>query len=151
MQMKQNNHKTIAFLILLIFLAGFGTIFYNYKNASDKLQPKNRYIIISPLFLMAVYNNFNNKQLTKDTARAYLHDQQYANKTFVAFQCRVPTETIMTIIGPAPKIWHVPFFPKRYFVRLKPDLSRGLDIILELNRGLDGNLDGLNSELFSKL
>ena len=42
-------------------------------------------------------------------------------------------------------------FANRYFVRLDPDLSRGLDIILELNRGIEGSLDGLNPELFERL
>jgi len=70
--------------------------------------------------------------------------------TEVAFQCEVPAGTIMTIIGKAPKVWHLPFLANRYFVQLDPDLSRGLDIVLELNRGLEGNLDGLNSELFNR-
>jgi len=56
----------------------------------------------------------------------------------------------MTIVGPAPKVWHLPFFSSRYFVRLDPDPSLGLDVILELNRGIEGNLDGLNPELFDR-
>lgn len=75
---------------------------------------------------------------------------RYYEKASVAFQCEVPTGTIMTIIGPAPKVWHLPFLANRYFVRLDPDLSRGLDVVLELNRGIDGSLDGLNPELFSR-
>ncbi|BBJ23509.1 hypothetical protein W01_14360 [Candidatus Nitrotoga sp. AM1P] len=69
----------------------------------------------------------------------------------MAFQNEVPVGTIMTIIGPAPRVWHLPFFANRYFVRLDPDVSRGLDVVLELNRGIEGGLDGLNSELFSRL
>ena len=68
----------------------------------------------------------------------------------VAFQCEVPVGTIMTIIGPAPKAWHLPFLANRYFVRLDPDLSRGLDVVLELNRGIEGSLDWLNPELFNR-
>jgi hypothetical protein len=68
----------------------------------------------------------------------------------VAFQYEVPAGTIMTIVGSAPKVWSLPFFADRYFVQLDPDLSRGLDVILELNRGIEGNLDGLNPELFGR-
>jgi hypothetical protein len=57
---------------------------------------------------------------------------------------------MMTIIGTAPKVWSLPFFAKRYFVRLDPDLSGGLDVIVELSGGIEGTLDGLNPELFSR-
>jgi hypothetical protein len=67
----------------------------------------------------------------------------------VAFQRIVPVGTIMTTIGPAPKRAPLPFFANRYFVLLDPtDLPSELDIILELNRGIEGSLDGLNPELF---
>ena len=69
----------------------------------------------------------------------------------VAFQRKVPVGTIMTITGSAPKVWHLPFLADRYFVRLEPDLSRGLDVILELNSGIDGSLDGMNPAIFSRL
>lgn len=99
---------------------------------------------------MAVYDSLNNRQVSRETARAYLHSMRYYEKASVAFQCEVPAGTVMTIIGPAPKVWHLPFLADRYFVRLDPDLSRGLDVILELNRGIEGSLDGLNPELFSR-
>jgi hypothetical protein len=57
----------------------------------------------------------------------------------------------MTIISLAPKVWYLPFSAKRYFVRLDPDVSRGLNIELSLDRGLEGILDGLNPELFVRL
>lgn len=57
----------------------------------------------------------------------------------------------MIIIGPAPKRVSLPFFANRYFVRLDPaDLPSEIDIILELYRGIEGSLDGLNPELFSR-
>jgi len=58
----------------------------------------------------------------------------------------------MTIIGSEPKIWFLPFLGKRYFVLLEPDLSRGLDVMLDLdNIGIEGNLDGLNPDIFLKI
>ena len=104
-----------------------------------------------PLYLMAVYDDLNNRKLSRETARAYLHPMQYYEKSYVAFQSEVPIGTTMTVIGPVPKVWHLPFFASRYAVRLDPDLSRGLDVILELNRGIEGDMDGLNSELFRPL
>jgi len=102
------------------------------------------------VYLVAVYDSLNNRQLSKDTARAYLEAVQLAKRSYQAFQCEVPAGTIMTIIGPAPKVWRIPFFADRYFIQLKPDLSRGLEIVLELSRGIEGDLDGLNPELFSR-
>jgi hypothetical protein len=80
-----------------------------------------------------------------------LEPKQYYKKSRAAFQCEVPVGTIMTIIAPTPKVWHLPFMANRYFVQLDTDLSRGLDVVLELNRGIEGSLDGLNPELFSRL
>jgi hypothetical protein len=135
--------------IAFILFAMIGTIFYGIIYASQELQPGSRYKIIRPLYLMAVYDSLNNRQLSRETARAYLHSMRYYEKSWVAFQCEVPAGTIMTIIGRAPKVWHLPFFADRYFVHLDPDPSRGLDVILEINRGIEGNLDGLNPDLFS--
>jgi hypothetical protein len=100
--------------------------------------------------LTAVYDSLNNRQLSRETARAYVDPIQYYKKSSYAFQCEVPVGPIVTIIGPAPKVWHLPFFANRYFVRFDPDLSRGLDVVLELNRGIEGSLDGLNPEIFGK-
>jgi hypothetical protein len=100
---------------------------------------------------MGVYNSLNNRKISKTTARAYLHSTRYYEKSQVAFQNEVPTGTIMTIIEPAPRVWHLPFLANRYVVHLEPDFSNGLEVLLELNRGMDGDLDGLNSELFERL
>ncbi|WP_173053426.1 hypothetical protein [Candidatus Nitrotoga sp. AM1P] len=137
---------SVAFALLAVF----STIFCGPSYA-DELQPGSRYKIVRSLYLMAVFDSLNNKQVSRETARAYLHSMQYYKKSWVAFQNEVPVGTIMTIIGPAPRVWHLPFFANRYFVRLDPDVSRGLDVVLELNRGIEGGLDGLNSELFSRL
>jgi len=118
--------------------------------ANDKLHTGSRYKIVKPLYLVAVYDSLNNRHLGVDTARAYLEAVQLAKRSYQAFQCEVPAGTIMTIIGPAPKVWHIPFFADRYFVQLEPDVSRGLEVILELSRGIEGGVDGLNPEFFSR-
>lgn len=138
----------ITIALTLFTIVSFIFCFFSYAN--EKLQPGRQYKIVSPVYLVAVYDSLNNRQLSRDTARAYLEAVQLARRSYQAFQCEVPAGTIMTIVSPAPKVWHLPFFADRYFVRLEPDLSRGLDIILELNRGMEGNLDGLNPELFSR-
>jgi|688.fasta_scaffold719083_2 hypothetical protein len=136
-------------IIKFILITLSYTVFCDSIRAGD-LQPGNRYKIIRPLYLMAVYRN-DNRQLSKETAIAYLHAARYANRYFVAFQCKVSEGTIMTIISLAPKVWYLPFSAKRYFVRLDPDVSRGLNIEFSLDRGLEGILDGLNPELFVRL
>lgn len=139
-----------ASIAVTLFTVIISVILYGLSYASEELQPGNRYKIIRPVYLMAVYDSLNNRQVSRETARAYLHSMRYYEKASVAFQCEVPAGTIMTILGPAPKVWHLPFLANRYYVRLDPDLSRGLDVVLELNRGIEGNLDGLNPELFSR-
>ncbi|MEQ1664703.1 MAG: hypothetical protein ABL927_04940 [Bdellovibrionales bacterium] len=72
-------------------------------------------------------------------------------KSFVAFQCVVPIGSKVTIIKPVEKAWYDFYSSTRYYVQLNSDLSRGLDVILELNRGLEGTLDGLNPYFFSNV
>lgn len=138
-------------IAVTLFTIIISVIFYGLSYASEELQAGNRYKIVLPVYLTATYESLNNRQISKETARAYLESMQYAKTSWVAFQCEVPAGTIMTIIGPAPKVWHLPFLANRYFVRLDPDLSRGLDVVLELNRGIEGTLNGLNPKLFSRM
>lgn len=135
--------------IAVTLLTVISVIFYGLSYASEELRAGNRYKIIGPVYLSGVYRNLNNRQLNKQMAVGSLTAVRFSGPE-VAFQCEVPAGTIMTVIGPAPKVWHIPFFADRYFVQLDPDLSRGLDVVLELNRGIEGNLDGLNPELFSQ-
>jgi hypothetical protein len=100
--------------------------------------------------LNGIYLKLNNRKLNKQAAVGSLTAVQFSGPE-VGFQCKVPIETIMTIIGPAPKVWHLLFLANQYFIRLDPDLSRGLDVELELNRGIEGSLNGLSPELFERL
>lgn len=149
--MKKIDHAVIVRAsIAFTLVAAIGGILCGLSYASEDLQPGNRYKIIRPVYLAAEYYSLNNRQVSREAARAYLESQRTYKKSRVAFQCEVPVGTIMTIIGPAPKVWSLPFFADRYFVRMDPDLSRGLDVVLELNRGIEGSLDGLNPELFGR-
>ncbi len=151
MKKYDKGRKTFFVSITLILFTMFGVLFCGLSYANEKLQPGSKYKIIQPLYLTAAYDSRNHKYLSKETARAYLEPIRYYKTSLVAFQCEVPTGTIMTIIDTAPKVWRIPFFANRYFIQLDPDLSRGLDVVLELNRGIEGTLDGLNPELFSRL
>lgn len=103
------------------------------------------------MYLMAVYDSLSNRRVSKDTARSYLHVQRYYDKSFVAFQVEVPAGTTMTIASPPLRVWALPFFTTRYAVRLDPDPSQGLDVLLQLDRGVEGNVNGLNPDLFRPL
>lgn len=142
--------KAIKASFVLIFIVVACNYFCSFASANEYPQPQEQYKIIRPIYLMATYNDLNKKHISKETARAYLHSKRYYDKSEVAFQNEVPAGTIMTIIGPAPRVWHLPFLSERYFVQLEPDLSRGLDVVIELNRGIEGNLNGLNPNLFDR-
>lgn len=136
---------TIAFTLFTVS----STIFCGISYASEQLQAGNRYKIIGPVYLSGIYRNLNNRQLDKQAAVATLTAVQFSGPE-VGFQCKVPVGTIVTIIGPAPKRFPLFFIANQYFIRLDPDLARGLDVELELNRGIEGSLDGLNPEFFSR-
>lgn len=133
---------------MLLALTGAISITPSYAN---ELQPGNTYKIVGPVYLAGVYWDLDNRQLKRGLAYESLTAVQFKGSE-VAFQRRVPVGTIMTIIGPAPKRLPLPFFVNRYFVRIDPkDPPSELDVILELNRGIEGSLDGLNPELFSRV
>jgi hypothetical protein len=117
---------------------------------AEELRTGNRYKIVRPVYLSGVYRDLNNRQLNRQLAFGSLTAMRFSGPE-LAFQCIVPVGTIMTVIGPAPKRVPLPFFADRYFVRLDPTGQSGeLDVILELNRGIEGSLDGLNPEIFSR-
>ena len=127
-----------------------GGIFCDPSSANEELQTGDRYKIIGPVYLSGLYRDLNNRQLNRQMAVGSLTAVRFSSPE-VAFQSIVPEDTIMTIIGPAPKRVPLPFFANQYFVRIDPaDRSSELDIMLELNRGIEGSLDGLNPELFSR-
>jgi hypothetical protein len=125
-------------------------VFWGLSYASEKPQFGSRYIIDRPIYLIAWYYDLGNKQISRETAYAYLSAEKNAKRVWIPFQCEVPAGTGMTIIGPAKKAWRLYYFVDKYVVKLEPDISRGLDVTLELDRGLEGTLDGLNPELFSR-
>ena len=136
--------------IAFILFAVISAIFCGPSYASEELQPGNRYKIIGPVYLSGVYLNLNNRQLNRQMAIESLTSVRFSGPE-VAFQRVVPVGTIMTIIGPAPKRISLPFLANRYFIRLDPmEPPSELDVILELNRGIEGSLDGLNPEYFSR-
>ena len=130
-------------MLMLITVISYQTLY-----ASEFPKPGNKYKIIKPIYIY----------VDKLAKYAYLLTFKYSNR-YVAFRTEVSTGTIMTIIGPAPRAWYLRLlYPKtkEFYVRLDPDLSRGLDITLELTDysgfiGFKGNLDGLNPEIFRRL
>ena len=150
MQLNILNYSIVRTTIAFTLFTVSSTIFCGISYAVDQPQPGNRYKIVGPLYLSGIYLKLNNRQLNKQAAVGSLTAVQFSGPE-VGFQCKVPVGTIVTIIGPAPKRFPLFFIANRYYVRLDPDLSRGLDVELELNRGIEGNLDGLNPELFSRL
>jgi hypothetical protein len=137
----------IAFTLLIATFI----LFDRLSHASEELQPGMRYKIIRPIYLVGAYKSLNNRKLSRETARAYLEVERYAVKSEVAFQVEVSPGTNVIIVSSAKKVWHFPHMVDQYIVRLDPDLSRGLDVVLDLDRGLEGDLNGLNPELFTRI
>ena len=149
MQMNKLYYGIVRATIMFMLFTVTGTIFYGISYASEKPQPGNRYKIVGPVYLSGIYLKLNNRQLNKQAAVGSLTAVQFSGPE-VGFQCEVPLGTIVTILGPAPKRLPLFFYANRYFIQLDPDLSRGLDVVVELDRGIEGSLDGLNPELFGR-
>jgi hypothetical protein len=147
---KKMNMLDRGGIVQASLFAVISAIFCGLSYASEELQAGKQYKIIRPVYLTTRYDSLNNRQLSRATARAYLNPIRYYKKAEVAFQTEVPAGTIMTIIGSAPKVLPLPFFANQYFVQLDPDPSRGLDVELSLDRGMEGSLDGLNLALFGR-
>jgi len=147
--MKKFDYAIVLATIAFTLFTVSSTIFCGISYASEQIQAGNRYKIIGPVYLSGIYRNLNNRQLNKQAAVGTLTAVQFSGPE-VGFQCKVPVGTIVTIIAPAPKRFPLFFLANQYFIRLDPDLSRGLDVELELNRGIEGSLYGLNPELFSR-
>jgi hypothetical protein len=141
MQMNKLYYVIVRATIAFMLFTASSTFFCDLSYAGEQPQPENRYKVIGPVYLSGVYRNLNNRQLNKQMAVGSLTAVRFSGPE-VAFQCIVPVGTIMSIIGPAPRVWYLPFLANQYFVRLEPDLSRGLDVILELSRGIEGSLMG---------
>ena len=126
-------------------------LFVGPSGAGDAPSPGSQYKNTKPIYIYAQYDSLNDRRITKETARAYLHAERYADKSTVAFQSEVPAGTRITIVGPAPTPWYMRLFKEAYLVQLSPDISRGLEVVLAVDRGLEGDLDGLNAAIFQRV
>ena len=148
--MNKFDYTIVRAVIKFTLFALISHIFCSQIFATERPQLGNRYKIIGPVYLSGIYLNLNNRQLDRRLAVESLTAVRFSGPE-VAFQRKVPVGTIMTIVGPAPKRVPLPFFANQYFVLLDPtEPPTDLDIILELNRGIEGSLDGLNPELFGR-
>ena len=143
------NYSIIGTIIVIMLFTVSSPIFCGISFAGGQLQAGNKYKIVGPVYLSGIYMKLNNRQLSKQATVGSLTAVQFSGPE-VGLQRKVPIGTIMTIIGPAPKRFPLFFLADQYYIKLDPDLLRGIDIEIELNRGIDGNLDGLNPELFSR-
>jgi hypothetical protein len=114
------------------------------------VQVGNTYKITRPVYLMAVYESIDAARAARATL-AYLRPEPYAKTRWTAFQCEIPAGTVITIVRPAPPgkdLWHR---FGAYYVRLEPDTSRGLDVIVELFKGFAGESGDLSKEFFERI
>jgi hypothetical protein len=121
------------------------------NSSGEDLTLGAKYEIIRPVYLEGVYNSLDDRKISPEKATAYLTGVKYAKRSEVAFQVEVPAGTVMTVVSSASRVIHLPYIVDQYHVRLTPDVSRGLDVLLSLDRGLEGDLDGLNSQIFRRI
>ena len=133
MQMNNLRYLTIRAQIVVTLFVLSTTILCGISYAGEQPQPGDRYKIVGPMYVSGIYKKLNNRQINRQMAVGSLTAVRFSGPE-VAFQCEVPVGTIMTIIGPAPKSWYLPFSANRFFIRLDPDLAHGIDVVLEIGR-----------------
>lgn len=121
------------------------------NSSGEMLTLGAKYEIVRPVYLVGAYNSLNDRELSPERATAYIYAVKMAERSFTAFQVEVPAGTVMTVVSSATRKIHLPYIVDQYQVQLTPDLSRGLDVSLSLDRGLEGDLDGLNSQIFRRI
>ena len=121
------------------------------NSSGEELTLGAEYEFVKPAYLVGAYNSLDEKELTPEKATAYLHTVKVARRSYTAFRVEVPAGTVMTVASSAERVLHLPYFVDQYRVRLTPDPSRGLDVLLSLDRGFEGGLDGLNSQIFKRI
>jgi len=121
------------------------------NSSGEELTLGAKYRIVRPVYLVGAYNSLNDRELSPEKATAYIYAIKTAKRSYMAFQVEVPAGTVMTVVSSASRVIHLPYIVDQYHVRLTPDLSRGLDVLLSLDRGLEGDLDGLNSQIFRRI
>lgn len=119
------------------------------SSYAGNLESGRKYKIKRPIYIVGNYDDNSNKTISRQTAHAFLGAAKVATKSYTAFQSEVPTGTIVTIVTKTTRPWYHFFAADTYQVSLYPDVSQGLEVELQLNRGFEGNLDGLNSDIFS--
>lgn len=135
--------KIFKFVLCLIIMCGV------CQAGEPKLNSK--YILLRKVYITGVYDSLNNRVISRGTARAYLRSKEYYKKAEVGFQAEVPEGTAIMIKAKISKPWYEFFSSPGYEVMLNPDLSRGLDVEMRLKNGFEGDLDGLNPEIFKRL
>jgi hypothetical protein len=105
-----------------------------------------RYTVHGTLNATGIFSATSNRELSHVVLIPIL-----TSGSEVAFRHVVPIGTNLIIVEELPKRLGIPFFPRRYKVRLEPtDLPNNVDTILELGRGNEGALDGLNPNLYKR-
>lgn len=136
--------------VALTWLVVAGATSWQPTYAGDHPQPGDRYIIVGNIYAIVVYRDLNDRRLNRQLSWVSLVPFRISGPE-VALTRTVPLGAVLTVLGPAPKRAPLPFLANRYFVRLESvDLPAELDVILQLNRGIEGNLDGLNPALFAR-
>ena len=138
------NKRPILFLLGLVFtiLAGY----LSYKPSD--LPIGSKYKLLEPVYIMGVYDSLNEKLISASTAKAYLHKHEYYEKSHVAFQDVIPESSIITIVNEYRGSWYLALYEESYVVSVEPDMSRGLEVILVLDRGMEGDGGGVNPAIF---
>ncbi len=105
-----------------------------------------RYTVNGTLYATGIFSATSNRQLSYVELVPIL-----ISGPEVAFRHFVPIGTTLIFVEALPRRLWMPFFPLRYKVRLEPtDLPKNVDTILELGRGNEGTLDGLNPNLYKR-
>jgi hypothetical protein len=111
------------------------------------LKPGQKYEVIGGLWSHNVAVNLD----TKDLAIISLVPLRLSGSEILKREI-VPYQSVLTIVGKAPKHFLGFLYPDRYFVQVNTIVApEGVPIIIDMHRGIEGKSTPLNPEIFRPL
>lgn len=140
-----NGHLSLRFGGRLGLLLVLASIFWSIAvRGSDDLRIGQRYEIVGELYAYGVADDLNSKQLSLIS----LVPLKLSGPEIIS-QRLVPPGSILTIVDRGPRRFLAFLYPDRYIVQVTGlDAPRGVPVVIDLSRGIQGKSTSLNPEIF---
>jgi hypothetical protein len=143
-----NAHLSVRFAGLLALSLALASTFWSIAaRGSDDLRIGQRYQIVGQLYAYGVADDLNSRQLSLIS----LVPLKLSGPEIISQQL-IPQGSILTIVDRGPRKFLAFLYPDRYIVQVTGvDTPRGIPVVIDLSRGIQGKSTPLNPEIFKPL